>query len=193
MRKSTTERAMRPLGEEFMDLPPRARRVAIAKDVIAMLEVDRLLPVCGIFVRRLDGKTYFKPTALVADVVRKPCEVCAKGALFVAAVTRKNGIKMNELGLEYLNELNNSQIKEYLRDCFDVGQLDLIEAAFENWDLVEYGHLRRVSPVHWAIDVHDPSLRMSMIMENIVKNGGLFKPERSKLSHRTRAAAQQRW
>lgn len=126
------------------------------------------------------------------------CTACAIGAVFTCAVER-----MNNLTLKAMAEKVGRGMREYLGDVFSLEQLDLMEVAFEG--TTEYVKSERYAPdkededydegdceyvcpylsngaqseLRAALnfmDEYDADKRMRAIMENIIANGGEFRP-----------------
>lgn len=134
------------------------KRVAIAKDVIQQIKAEKFIALTG---------RYFKQCQLPEKVNQKtllehtePCDVCAKGAIFLSAIRKFN---------DY--DAPSSTTREYemeRKSCefFTYKQCDKIELVFEGWES-GYETWRRIKT---------PNLRLIAIMRNIIKNNGTFKP-----------------
>jgi hypothetical protein len=148
-----------------------AKRVALAKDVIAQLDAKKFVPAAGVYVLRNPNGS---------------CELCAIGALVASCC-----------GFPYTNE--RRVLLECLRPTFTGHQLDLIESAFEAANMsavvnsaedvseAARAHWRRCEDVSTSdsvqFDVYaeDADYRdervMRLIMSNIITNNGTFVPE----------------
>ena len=173
-------------NEAFKKLPVAAKRVAIAKDVIADLRAKKLLARAGTYVNLNTSEDVAVPEdlqeALVCGAV-KNCTVCALGAMFVCGVKA-----MNKAETEQAYGMDDIDIKQYFEGIFSRDQLCLIETAFEqsikyigDYDVeAQYDEDKDNSP-HPAVtfgrtyDLDED--RMIAIMKNIIANEGTFKPE----------------
>jgi len=192
----------------FRRMSPAKRRVTLAQDVLSQIAIQRLIPEHGLYVRRTDGRDLFKASRPLREVVDTKCEVCAKGALLVAAADRMNGVKLKSVvrrdDIDSDNDVDldsvaSDEIKQYLRGVFDEKQLDLIEGVFEDYDLRQWLDEKTVAAVdpqygsrqgiHYRVSRsdsknEDAKVRLTAIMRNIIANNGEFKPEVSKLELR---------
>lgn len=175
---------------KLSSLSPKKRRVAIAEDVISGLAAKRLLATCGSYITSAYAEIEAKEGQSLGDDVEvcdlqkviastmKSCEVCAKGAMFIAAVEKFNNVKVLDLqvGDNPLRKFDDDEdVCTHLENYFSRDQLDLIEVAFEgsSMSLDENTEECQVALAyqHRYTDVSD---RMTAIMENIVKNNGTF-------------------
>lgn len=146
----------------FNKLSPRAKRVRIAKDVLAQLRVKRLSATRGIYMMGdaaapPDG--YEWPTELseVLKSRKAPCVACALGSMFVAAVERADACPASGILNTNNRELyaSGDDCYDYLEKFFPHSTLSDIESAFE----YSTGPARD---------------RLEAIMKNIVRNKGEF-------------------
>jgi len=101
------------------------------------------------------------------------CGVCAKGAAFIAAVDRFNRLK---ICFRNANGNNTSYYDEgFLTEYFSQGQLDEMEAAFEGWP--SYRLDSKFSYTGIPRNRNKADIRLSMIMQNVIRNNGEFVPE----------------
>lgn len=197
--------AMRVLknNADFEKLSQAEKRVAIAQDVLVQLQMEKIVPTQGLYLEGPDdSEVAIKPSTPIKNVTawQEPgCSVCAKGALFVSAVKMMNGRKVKELkDLNWLTDENgqdinkydafsvgNDTIVDYLGDVFLSDQLNMIEAAFEENNIDDYlaDELKRKvrkktghHSIYFRQEESDEAERMRLIMENVVKNKGTFKP-----------------
>lgn len=146
-------------------------RVAIAKDALAWVKAGVLIPTSGVFVRpdhMLTVKDEVDHKQL-RDVVLGKCKVCARGALFLAKAVRFDNV---EAGLFEINA--GWYNREVLLEHFDDDQITLIENYFEG-----IGESTRPD-WFWSSDrakEMTDSQRMVLILKNIIKNKGTFRPE----------------
>jgi hypothetical protein len=181
----------------------RAARIAIAKDVIAGLKSRRYTSTPGDYFDVTiktdkmisEGKYDLKR---LFSVGMKTCKVCAKGALFIAAVEKYDKVMETVDSLDIEGKIvhigrDNDGVCGLLKDYFDMDQLDLIEFAFEgvgiNGRYEERGESPEVSPEEermadavssvsktYIDRFADPKKRMIAIMQNIIDNKGTFVP-----------------
>jgi hypothetical protein len=157
---------------DFDALAPNEQRIAICKDVIARLDAQKLIPNHGNFFINRDCVVSDSDLSLSVQesINTKPCQTCAKGALFCSWVGNFNNVERD--GLELVNEVTNSMtnIVPELVAIFGREMLDNIEAAFEQgvyyWHYDEYVALKYVD----AFVDYD----LKGIMQYIVDNGGEF-------------------
>lgn len=131
-----------------------------------------------------DAKTFFESVP--------KCEVCAKGAILYATVTRFDSVEIDKLAHPtthpYIDLTAGTLGIRWLTQWFKETELHLIEAAYEGecieieyfdkqWegDDPVYGKLARaVSFLEKELTHTDEGLRL--IMTNIIQNGGTFCP-----------------
>jgi hypothetical protein len=177
--------------KEFKSLSPTQKRIAIAEDVIGALKAKRYKATCGTYVystATAKGFTKKNESALDIDLQEilkanmKSCEVCAKGAMFVAAVERFDKLKIDvyDSSDRVLADFDGDEsVCDHLSNYFDQDQLDLIECAFEGGEFMESHGIYEEGETDWAArgyehkypNAHD---RMIAIMENIIRNKGKF-------------------
>lgn len=153
------------------------RRVAIAEDVLKWLRTKKLTIKTQTYCRFNDEYDLYKfdgddMQAVMGKIITpfKPCSVCAKGALFIAAVDKFNSVKVRAFGMN-----DEDVVMEPLLAYFTEEQLNLVEAAFEGWnhlagdaDLVEY------VTEDYIKKYPDARKRLRAIMRNIIVNKGTF-------------------
>ena len=144
---------------DLKKMPKAQARVEIAKDVIAAVKAQRLVPTRGHYVV-FDEPVTGELRQELANI--KSCQVCALGALMVAKVARTNKCDLfNEISL------SRDETTSHLIEFFSDDELDEIEQAFEG--VVVYDQK------YW-FKYPDDSDRLIAIMKNIIKNNGTFKP-----------------
>lgn len=173
---------------------PFKRRMAIAEDVLASLEVEAIRANTGSFVRldldtlnSVEAGQQLQPTFLNPEL---SCSVCALGACFVSAVKLGNDFCVTEDHIDN-NQLPFSDINDTLSKYFSAAQMQLIEIAFEEgrgwWKLdshklvVTEGQFRaaqRFGSNAYASGnyYYGPTNKLKAIMKNIIDNKGTFKP-----------------
>lgn len=171
------------------------RRVAIAKDVLAQLRLERYVATEGVYVdhrvAELASTAPDKPLEKLLPQV-KSCEVCALGACFLSAVRKYNDVKAGEIDdpetfMRYDGSMmtehmfNDTTMRTKLARHFTDAQTGLIESAFERMpmgSLTDEGAADAIDFGHCYDTDHD---RLVAIMKNIVKNDGTFKPGRAQV------------
>jgi hypothetical protein len=187
-------------NEAFAKLEPAQQRVAIAKDVLKWIDIGKITATSGtyldiesdehvgVYKDVLWTDAYYRGEIDAQEAFLRPgakCNVCALGGLFACTVARANNID-----LRAVNNAGQSRMHEYLAPYFSERQLILIESAFERSDfrrkdekykLDQYGEYQFVPDPEVERAVHlayasDPDDRMIAIMNNIIANGGEFRP-----------------
>lgn len=190
---SKSKSSGKPKAVDFKSLTPTQRRVAIAEDVIAALRAKRYTAEQsnGYVTTKVSANNLVSKADLASlnDGVEveidlqsalaknmKSCTVCAKGAMFVAAVEKFDRLKVtvgdqNDDVLEQFND--DDAVCDHLENYFSREQLDLIEEVFEETNYSQYvcdkSDLARATII---INNPDATSRMIAIMENIVANKG---------------------
>ena len=176
-------------NKAFAKMSPAARRVAIAKDVIAALNSKRFVAECGSWAAApWDHDLSAENTCdAVMGARGTRCHVCGVGALFVSALRRFDAAKVEDVvdvNEEYDRaEADPGSFGGYLEAFFSPRQLSIIECAFELGD-VNYADWRgaklsdKVQAKARAFgEAHDdPKARLRAIMRNIIANRGEFVP-----------------
>lgn len=176
------------MDDEFNNLSPAQKRVAIAQEVLARLAADKFHARRGWFyLWRSDVPTagdLNKEMQPVAE--RATCTVCALGGLFMSAV-----IKGNNQTLTYSlagdvasgDACGFSPMINKLKEYFSQDQIILIEMAFERGGGYYAGELDAEQfPEGWEEAQGfgqawiDDRTRMEAIMRNIIANNGTFLP-----------------
>ena len=164
-------------NDRFNALPHNKQRVEIAKDVLKWLALGRIKAGAGsyIFIRnakaRIDRKE--NPEGSFQDLVKRDsftCDVCAKGALFVCAVARKDKVKNNQM-----RGFNGNELSAKLGGVFSPEQLALIEAEFEG-NVIDTDIIYDYTFIPSIDRGLSDRMRLKAIMQNIIKNNGTFKP-----------------
>lgn len=170
----------------FGSMNAAQRRVAIAEDVIAGINAKRFIATQGTYVELREASCELNPDETV-DVQKvlaenvKTCEVCAKGAMFIAAVEKFNKFKLDGIESEFdLSQALDSEASQcdHLGKYFSKDTLDLIEEIFEESD--DYGYGITVSDEEdlakaaYVVKYPDAEDRLIAIMENIIANKGDF-------------------
>ncbi len=162
--------------------------VDIAKDVLKQLDARKLRIRRGTYCSgSIDSQKggEIKVGDQVQEhlpVVRKACDVCAKGALFLSYVELKNKVRFEHINVAmdlsgYEGQTNlwfgHGYMCDLLGGAFDRENLNLIENAFE----VDYSPQKLTSPaLEFGRKHKTPAARMRAICQNIIDNDGVFKP-----------------
>lgn len=186
MKQSTIEKN----NTKFNALPKAKKRVEIAKDVLALMKNGTIIAGSGY----LDQEVFEEYENMEEDsvslqkiLIEEPiaCEVCQKGAIFLATVHKRN-----KLSFRYSDEIpsDSSSIVDEINDIFTEEQLHLMECAYEGTlmsDHRKYSHKNYEMKPVWerALYFHDThKVRvnskeiMILISQNIIDNKGTFKP-----------------
>lgn len=140
------------------------QRVEIAQDVLKLLKVydDKKLNIKQMtyFCTRRNLPTQCQLTSKIAT--DSECVVCARGALFLASVDRYDKCE--------LSKYNTFNVTDRTRDEWGNKQIDLIEAAFEEW--------YRNGPEAFLFGQKYKTTRnrLKAICNNIIRNKGVFIP-----------------
>lgn len=106
--------SIRERNEQFASLTVADKRVAVARDVIAQLDLKQLIAHSGVY-------------ADLRGANKEECHVCALGALGVSVL---NGSALH---------CSAYSLREGLAGIFDRDVLVEVEQAFECWDKYEHG------------------------------------------------------
>ncbi len=160
-------------NKEFDAMIPCQKRIAIAQDVIAQVRVKRFAATPGTYVRMgakyEDRITHKDKVEELLEIEGVQCNVCAKGALFMAHVMKTGNCDMSDA-----NHTGTHSIAYRLKGVFDKDQLDMMESAFER---SPFGSTSNVhAAVKFGKGYNNPDDRLIAIMENVIANRGDFKP-----------------
>lgn len=172
MGKTTTGK---PAKKTKFDLMTKAeQRVQIAKDVLKWLRAGKLEPKHMTYINVPTSDALAVGEQVQSFLERNDsCRVCALGATFCAVVLRDNDITMGQLfGLD--GKANaQARMLEYLSKYFPQSELAAIENAFESF--CGYGR-RGGKYFHGNESLRgQPRKRLTIIMKNIIRNGGTFR------------------
>jgi len=160
------------------------KRVAIAKDVIKQIAARNFRPKGGIYVSLAKPEAGMGDYETTADKAffnarkRKPCVVCAKGAMVCSTIRLFNKFSDSIAALE-------PSVENVLRRNFGKRMGDMIECAFEQWDFDGYdghenNHILGKDAVNrsyaFGLKYRSNTKRIIAIMRNIIANKGTFKP-----------------
>lgn len=153
-------------------------RVAVAKDVIGQIELGKLKARRGEGYLTSGGGYIWSDVPCSLSGIQKICTMCARGALVLSAFNLYDGdfgAIVNDRGI------TQEETRIQLEGIFSHRELSLIETAFEKifMDGVDTFHSSRrcLSAIKFGNAIPDDADRLLAIMQNIVDNGGTFKPE----------------
>lgn len=184
-KKAARTRAIQRENERFANMNPAEQRVTIARDVLLQLDSKKLTATFGTwFEGDLKKSLVVNEDILFTAALentRSGCNACAIGATFACAALRS---PKSELTLEDATgafdgdemdtlTIDADQAFSFLESYFERGQLDAIESAFEQGGGGS-GVIDGASD--FAPGAENPTLRMRLIMENIIAHGGNFVP-----------------
>ena len=175
----------------FKALPQSEKAILVAKDCLQQIRLKRYRIRSGQYASRLKVSKIDPDVTLdqistssklgIQVIHESNCAVCAKGSLFLSAVT-----KSNRMSLEELQDIVSFEDSDAMADkvcrvdkIFSQSDFDLIECAFEteshfgetvnNWkkcdQAVTFGQAHRAD-----------DMRMGAICLNIIANNGKFVP-----------------
>lgn len=175
-------------NEEFLKLDDAGQRVAIARDVLELLDLKKIKANQGAYIR---GIRELKPSLDVKEELSKHnayCNACAKGSMLLSHIMRFNECDVGTLnnysdGPDSMNDALHERLK-----VFEPHQLNLIECAFEGRVVVGYltsteEYLCRTffeshfTTLEWGNSYTWDSAvdsRLRAIMQNIIDNNGTF-------------------
>lgn len=162
---------------EFNALTPAAKRVAIARDVIAQLTAGKYNARQGVYVQTHIEVTEnnLKKDASLLLTQSESCTVCGIGGLVVSAICKADSLPVKSLKyarVGYDLEISGPEAYKYLKKFFNQRTLNDIESAFEQH---RFG-VSNGAAADFGEDVDDGNERLRLIMENIVVNKGRFVP-----------------
>lgn len=162
-------------NKKFEQATAGEKRVMIARDVLKHIKAEKLVARTGHFVHfgydnrmdTMEERCNDDPIPMrerVAEIDLKPCKVCARGAIVFSAVMRRNACFVEDFdGADMIPEFPGDMMLK-------------MEQYFEGLDREQDGQDHNAPGVVWCKRHRDPALRMELIMKNIIKNGGAFKP-----------------
>lgn len=169
--------------EQFLALSKSEKRVVLAKDVIEILRANKIIARRSTYFDMYKN-TSFDPVAdeiEINEMVGKvKCEACAIGGLFIAEVMYTDKAKVGDAHSSHF-------IKRRLKEYFEERQLGLIETAFEGNTELSRGKGYSDDEIEAAANYtslmefaggNEVSSKdaMTLIMQNIIENNGVFVP-----------------
>lgn len=116
---------VKSLNRIFKKATPAEKRIIIAKDVIAQIELGKYIPETGSYCKSRNIKRGVDLQSIIIEPKFK-CSVCELGGLFTSLIRIKDNFTSTLAG-----EVDNSLIFEELINYFSGKQISLIESAFE--------------------------------------------------------------
>lgn len=167
---------------KFRKLKAAEKRVAIAEDALAQIQIKIFTPSCGYMRvhttslgdKNLNlGKTEFN-VAVAAKEVR--CNGCAKGALLLSTVNFIDNCSVYDA-----DTISGADIPEKLKGIFSEKQLHLIETAYEKTVINSIASGYGLCPleekaIKFGAQFKTQKKRLIAILDNIIENKGTFKP-----------------
>lgn len=169
----------------FKRLSASAKRVAIAKDVLAQIAARKYKARCGIYVDGLQMANVPEDAQLQEIVAgqQESCEVCGIGSVFMSAVRLGDNLTVGDAVCDagFDNSVDEGVMSRKVREYFAPAQLALIETAFEKMQVgVSEGWHEDGDATERARKFgqryRSDTARLKAIMTNIVENEGVFKP-----------------
>ncbi len=174
------------------------KMVAVAKDVLSRLKKFRLYVVSNYYLNGVREFSFHDDDGAQENLctLEGNCGVCALGAMFLSHIRLNNQVKMIDVkekmlynnGEEGDDSPNGRQrhlaARTFLEKCLKKittkEQLALIEIAFElNDNILGIGKIskaKRQAAYNFGNRYYGDAERLKAIMENVVKNKGMFKP-----------------
>lgn len=181
----------------FAAAGPEAKRVLIAKDVIAQIKAGRYKATTQAWVRPtieniddyygigtnlVNAFGYDAPVReLFLSNKIQSCDCCALGAMFMSCTLYNN----NQTAENFDNEVDwgfDERVEGFmgfsngLHKFFSRAQLKLIEAAYEGGNGAFEAQRSKRKVYAWIDKLSDNKKRLVAIMENIIENNGTFVP-----------------
>ncbi len=156
--------AIKARNKRYQDAGKPGKRVMLAKEVLRLIKMGALKPTRSVYIEAEtpDRLSEEQAQPYIASG-RVTCQACAKGALFVAAISIRNQLKLGQLNDEgHMDGLINNDKDGH--DTFGLVTLfgENVVASIERW----FEYRRDVCS--------DPETMLEAIMKNIVKNKGRF-------------------
>lgn len=160
----------------------RERRIAVLKDVLKSLRLEKYKATTGAYIsstyKAIDSDLSKDLKDILPKVEKKPCQVCALGSIFLSAVRkfdnfpvtcaiewagRSISIDQDDMHLHLINE-----------KLWSRRQLLQVESAFERWSFCSKSR----SAVKFGRKYRDDNKRLRAIVRNMIQNNGVFYPSK---------------
>lgn len=181
-----TKKIIAKRNAEFEAASPEQKRILILKDMKKWLKAGRFVPTSGTFVTF----DYYEATDLLdnediqqAFLSKKlaECAVCLVGAVCLSTILYVDSFKGKDLHHDtdiFCPPNKGNKASKILRTYFSLNQLRLMELAFEIGD----GWFRKAktieekAAVEFGTKYYSDQDRILAIINNMLKNSGIFKP-----------------
>lgn len=147
-KRSMTEKSIAERNEEYEKMDPMQRRVAIAKEVIFLMDTERLKSDLNYGWVELPRKSlepyeeYNLQTLIVKDGAI--CSACANGAALFARASIANSVMIrSHLHGNAASEpvYIGSHATDVSNEVFGIKLTALLEMLYEGWDIPDYSYL----------------------------------------------------
>jgi hypothetical protein len=165
------------------------KRIALAEDVIRMVEANGISPRTGTYLSTSvwEKAHGFDDVQELSDAVRAAkdplCTVCAVGAIFVAKVGAADAVPRHILDRSLNGGIGDDEMRSYLDDAFTVAETYIIESAFEKttmgypddirpWRSVDEFNDAKQRAADMYLDDGPSPARLKRIMKDLVRARG---------------------
>lgn len=190
MRKCDITQTINRNNKIWANASKRERRVLLARDVIAQINAEKIIPMQGTWASSADGRQLVAgggsvQKAIISGEIPK-CDCCAVGGLMLSAIKYCNNINIEEgecyIGFMFTSNITpNSQhvddaATRLLYEVFDPRTVRAIETAYEmgNGQFIDMSYMCLDSEYPKNLRLLESEDRMIAIMENIIENKGIF-------------------
>jgi hypothetical protein len=193
-----SQKTLEKWNKEFNSLSDAEKRVAIAKDVLAQIKKEVIIPQRSTYLKLNNWRNFEETEQVNKHINKVECTCCALGSMFLSHIKYNNHCTVEDL----LGFDSDRIVEKGLEQYFDSGQLVLMETAFERWEQnynedYDEGILQIEDGIFhgWTLkslglteddldkagrlydDIDDDTERLTLIMKNLIKNKGEFKLE----------------
>lgn len=182
--KNPTQKEIEARNKKFKNATLSEKRVLIAKDVISQINSGKIKPKNNAWVEFFGVDTTQEEDSIQEQLLKPEttCNACALGGMFISCTLFNNNEKFgdyswNDIGsiIEYGGTFGNK-----LNKIFTDRQLQLIEIAFErgngyDWSHTPFSETQLDKAIRFCKSLPARS-SLIKIMNNIIKNKGIFKP-----------------
>lgn len=174
-------------NEAFWALSRSEKRVAIAKDVIKLVNTNKIKPKSGTYLKI--PKRLREDEKLDKAIKEVTCTGCALGACFIGLVDQGDKLRVSDILGEFTDlngirfgSVDDNDFRQHLRKVFSPKQLSLIESAFEKQHFEDDKCLedieeQQAQAIKFGVKFPSVNSRMIGIMRNIIENKGTFRPK----------------
>lgn len=179
-------------NRKFWALGKRAKRVAIAKDIISQISKGKIKPKKGSYGILPEAPEENGKLDEFLAGQKRPCKACALGSCMISLVNLGDRVEISDvvqkswIGDVFCDQLDDDKMRTYLTEIFRPNQLVLIESAFEKRSFagddnqegctLDHDNDQVIEAISFGRVHGDPTDRLIAICKNIVKNEGTFKP-----------------